>query len=189
MLREEALLEGEVLELVLCGRELGLRLERLRERQPSILLVQVQPKRQALGVDIVDQQRVRHVDRRELAPAGELVRHGHVPKHREPERARAVAKKHLQVCIDEHHHGIDELLGHRELDAVELGALHLGLGRLAQVVVAVSEDLVHLLRVELDCDPVLSLVLLAILFMGIRRELIELDRLLSARSLLALLLL
>ena len=41
VLREEALLEGEVLELVLRGRDLGLRLERLDQRQPRILLVEM----------------------------------------------------------------------------------------------------------------------------------------------------
>ena len=46
--------------------------------------------------------------------------------------------------VDEHHDGVHELLGHRELDAVELGALHLRLDCLAQIVSAVLEDLVHL---------------------------------------------
>ena len=95
ILCEEALLEGEVLELVLRGRELGLRLERLRERQPRVLLVQVHPQRQPFRIHLVDEQRRGDVDSRELAPAGELVGHGHVPKHRQPKHLCAVSQQHL----------------------------------------------------------------------------------------------
>ena len=165
VLREEPLLEREVLELVLRGRELGLRLERLRERNAAILLVEVQPESEALGVHLVDEQRVRHVYRRKLTPAGLLVGHGHVAEHRDPETARAVAKEHLEVRIDEHHHSVNELLGHRKLDAVELGALDLGLVRLAQVVRAVLEDLVHLLRVEIEQALVFILIRVLLLFL------------------------
>jgi hypothetical protein len=64
-----------------------------------------------------------------LTAAGLLVGHGHVAEHRDPETARAVAKEHLEVRIDEHHHRVNELLGHRKLDAVELGAFFVPPGR------------------------------------------------------------
>ena len=47
MLRKEALLEGEVLELVLGGRGVSLRLERLGKGQAHLLLVEVEPHREA----------------------------------------------------------------------------------------------------------------------------------------------
>ena len=74
-----------------------------------------------------------------------LVGDGDVAKHREAKRVSTLAEEHLEVCVDEHHHRVDELLGHEELDPVELGPLHLGLDGLAQVVRAVLEDLVDLI--------------------------------------------
>ena len=50
VLREKALLEGEVLELVLRGGHLGLHLERLGERHPVVLLVQMKPEGETLWV-------------------------------------------------------------------------------------------------------------------------------------------
>ena len=61
VLREQPLLEREVLELVLRGRGFGLRLERLRERNPRLLLVQVQPHGERVRIGHLEEQRVRDV--------------------------------------------------------------------------------------------------------------------------------
>ena len=50
-------LEGEMLELILRGCGLGLHLERCDERQPALLLDEVQPEGEGLGVGELEEQR------------------------------------------------------------------------------------------------------------------------------------
>ena len=94
----------------------------------------------------------------ELAPARLLVGHSDLPQHHEAHRLRAAVEQSLEVGVDEHHDRVDELLGHRELDLVELRALHLGLDGLPQVVRAMAEDLVDLLGVQAEDLLVVGLV-------------------------------
>ena len=119
-LREQPFLEGEMLELVLRFRLVGLSLERLHERDTALLVVQVQPERECLGEGHFLEKGARHVPRAELATALLLVHNGHVAQHHEPRVVdRTAITNELQVRLGERHDDAAQLLRHRELARVE----------------------------------------------------------------------
>ena len=149
MLREEAFLEGEVLELVLPLRLLGLRLERLDERRPVVHRVQMQPQRERLRKGQLLEQAVGHVLGAKVAPPRKLVGDGDVAQHGEPDVVDAVRiADQLQVGLDERHHDGTDVLADGELDLIEDGAVA-AMGCHVQVVRAVTKQLVqHVVRTE-----------------------------------------